>query len=264
MHVLECDRVRLYLDFDSPVDAKSASKFQHLIGRRVAGEPSAYITGHREFYGLDFRVNRRVLVPRPETELVVEEALRIARVSDIKTIADIGSGSGAVSVTLARLLPRVTVFAIDISEDALETCRQNSIRHGVANRVKLVKGDLLLPLTRPVDLIVANLPYVRAADIPSSGPLSFEPRLALDGGPDGLDVIRRLVDQLKHAEFNHVIMEIGQGQREAVIALLEAALPAAHITSFVDLGGIERVIILSVTGVSEQDPSKPVPLICLS
>ena len=151
--------------------------------------PAAYITGHREFYGLDFAVNSSVLVPRPETELLVEKALELARERSLSTIADIGTGCGAIAVSLAVNLPQTRIYATDISAPALEVALSNCRKHGVTDRVTLLEGDMLAPLPEPVDLIVANLPYVREPEMTGVNTLGFEPPLALNGGPDGLDKI---------------------------------------------------------------------------
>ncbi|MBI2860600.1 MAG: peptide chain release factor N(5)-glutamine methyltransferase [Chloroflexi bacterium] len=242
-HALGIERSQLYLEMGRDLTPAEFENYQGLVERRLAGEPSAYITGRREFYGLDFQVDRRVLIPRPETELLVEQAIELARRRGYSTIADIGAGSGAVAVSLAINLPGAVIYAIDISSPALEAARLNCLRHGVEGRVRLLEGDLLAPLPEAVDLIVANLPYVRRSDLPATGPLSFEPVLALDGGPDGLDQVRRLTHQAadRLTPGGSLLLEIGQGQGEAVAALLRQVFPRGEVRIWPDLAGIDRV-----------------------
>ena len=248
-HVLGLSRAQLYADLDRDVSPAHEKALNKLLERRQQGEPSAYITGHREFYGLDFRVDNNVLIPRPETELLVEKAIRLAKGHAISRIADVGTGCGAIAISLAVNLPGVTVYATDVSVPALEVARSNCRRHGVAGRIVLLEGDMLEPLPEPVDLIIANLPYVRESDLPCRGPLSFEPALALNGGEDGLDRIRVLCHQAgnKLRSQGFVLLEIGQGQAEAMAALLQSAFPSARIEAERDLAGIERVVSLRLT-----------------
>ncbi len=248
-HVLGLSRAQLYADLGidlSPGQEKSLNQLQE---RRRHGEPSAYITGHREFYGLDFNVDDNVLIPRPESELLVEKALELAGNRTISTIADIGTGCGAIAISLAVNLPDVTVCATDISPAALLVARANCDRHGAAGRVVLLQGNLLEPLKKPVDLIVANLPYVREADIPRTGPVSYEPVLALNGGKDGLDIIRVICHQAgkKLDKAGSLLLEIGEGQAEGVTDILHETFHAGTIDIHRDLAGIERVVRLRLT-----------------
>ena len=185
------DRIQLYLDLDRELSPEKDEAFRQLLERRLSGEPAAYITGHREFYGLDFYVDPRVLIPRPESELLVEKALGLAQEHTLSTIADVGTGCGAIAISLALKLPQAKIYATDISAPALEVARFNCQKHGV-QKICLLQGDMLDPLPEPVDLIVANLPYVRESELAG---VRFEPRLALDGGSDGLGKIRRLCRQ---------------------------------------------------------------------
>jgi release factor glutamine methyltransferase len=246
-HVLRLDRAGLYTRPEKELSAVQAKELEQVLQRRLHGEPSAYITGHKEFFGLDFRVNRDVLIPRPETELLVEKALALAARLKVATVADIGTGSGAVAVSLAVNLPGVTFYATDVSAAALEVARRNCRAHRVGRRVKLLRGDLLEPLPRPVDLIVANLPYVRAADLP--GTLEREPRLALDGGRDGLNCLTILVGQSakKLKTKGCLLLEVGRGQAAAVGALLNDKFPGVAVEIFRDLAGIERVVGICLT-----------------
>jgi release factor glutamine methyltransferase len=248
-HVLGINRSQLFADLDGNVSPAQAENLEQLLERRLSGEPSAYITGHREFYDLDFKVNRHVLIPRPESELLVEKALSLCRSHAISIIADIGTGCGAIAISLAKNLPATTIYATDISPQALEVAGENCLRHGVTDKVVLLQGDMLGVLPEPVDLIVANLPYVREAELPGSGPLSFEPRLALNGGKDGLDRIKFLCRQAGDKLRNNgsMLLEIGQGQTQAVKAIMHESFPSALIEIDRDLAGIERVISLRLT-----------------
>ena len=248
-HVLEITRAQLFSNLNGDISAAQLDDFMKLVARRANGEPTAYITGHREFYGLDFIVNRHVLVPRPETELLVDKAIALYRKYGYSQIADIGTGCGAIAVSLAVNLPLAKIYATDISHVALNIARQNCVKHGVAERITLLEGDLLKPLPEPVDLIIANLPYVRTAEIPSKGPLSFEPELALNGGKRGLDKIRLLCRQAekKLNEKASLLLEIGQGQAEEVISILHNIFPLASVDIEKDLSGISRVVCLRLT-----------------
>ena len=241
---LKINRVQLYLDFDNQLSPEQSQHFWELVQRRVRGEPSAYILGHREFHGLDFYVDSNVLIPRPETELLVERVLEITQHRPLSTIADIGTGSGAIAISLALKLPQVKIYATDISAAALKVASANCRKHGVSDRICLLEGDMLDPLPEPVDLIVANLPYVSKSDLVKVNTLGFEPSLALDGGPDGLDKIRRLCAGVKEKlrPGGCLLLEIGQSQREAVTALLRPLFPSARIEAFTDLAGIGRVV----------------------
>ena len=243
-HTLKMDRVQLFLDPKRRLTPEQFDRFQGFIERRLKGEPMAYIVGRREFYGLDFYVDSNVLIPRPETELLVEKALNIAKHRSITTIADIGTGSGAIAISLALQLPNTKIYATDISAAALKVAAVNCGKHGVADKVCLLEGDLLEPLPEPVDLIVANLPYVRQSDLAGVNTHGFEPELALDGGADGLDLIRHLIAQLlgKLNTNGDLLLEVGAGQAKAVTVLLKNAFPSARIETFKDLAKIERVV----------------------
>ncbi len=247
-HALGASRVQLYLELDRELSPEDEEIYWHLITRRLDHEPVAYITGCREFYGLDFYVNPAVLIPRPETELLVAEAIKLAQDCPLSTIADIGTGCGAIAISLALHLPQAKIYAIDLSPAALEVARSNCERHGVANRVSLLAGDMLSPLPEPVDLIAANLPYVRKAALPGVNTGHFEPALALNGGPDGLDKIRCLCAQAggKLNPGGFLLLEIGEGQRKAVTALLSGLFPSASIGATPDLAGIDRVVSLTL------------------
>jgi len=254
-HALNIDRVQLYIDLGKELPPQQEETIMNLLERRLNGEPAAYITGRREFYGLDFEVNPAVLIPRPESELLVEKALSIAKNRPLSTLADIGTGSGAIAVSLAVNLPRTLIYATDISAAALETASANCRKHGVSGRVRLLEGNLLEPLPEPVDLIVANLPYVSQSELnPES-----EPPLALDGGADGTERIAQLCCQAggKLRAGGCLLLEIGQGQREAVTAILHNIFPGGTIEVFPDLAGIDRAVLLNLSASPAQLDRQP-------
>jgi len=248
-HTLKISRVQLYLDLNRELNPEQEETFWHLIKRRLIGEPTAYITEHREFYGLDFYVNHDVLIPRPESELLVEKTLNLAQNRPVSTIAEIGTGCGAIAISLALNLSQAKIYATEVSAPALKVARFNCRKHKVLNRINLLLGDMLEPLPEPVDLIVANLPYVKKSELPPTGHGSFEPMLALNGGSDGLERIRRLCQQLsgKICPGGGLLLEIGQGQKKSVITLLRRLFPSASIEVTPDLGGIDRVVSLTLT-----------------
>jgi release factor glutamine methyltransferase len=242
-HTLKIDRVQLYIDLERELTSQQEQAFWYLLERRLSGEPSAYITGHREFYGLDLEVNPDVLIPRPESELLVETVLAIAKNNGL-IIADIGTGSGAIAISLAVNLPQAKIYATDISAAALNIARLNCRRHGVSNRVYLLEGNLLEPLPEPVDIIVANLPYVRQSDLKPG----LEPPLALDGGKDGMEIVSQLCQQAggKLKPGGCLLLEIGQGQRQAARDILHNIFPQGEIKVIADLAGVDRVVSLSL------------------
>lgn len=253
-HVLGWSRARVLSERQARLGIEQHARFMQLVERRAALEPVAYLVGHRAFYGRDFVVTPAVLVPRPETELLVESALAWARMrhSERLTIADIGTGSGIIAVTLAAELPHAHVYATDLSPDALEVAARNVERHGVAARVTLLHGDLLAPLPEPVDLLVSNPPYTVLAEI-DENVRRHEPHLALDGGPDGLGVYRRLLAAApaRLAPGGAVMLEIGATQGAAVAALARQHFPGAAVTVQKDLAGWERVVEIVTSELSE-------------
>jgi release factor glutamine methyltransferase len=246
-------RVQLYLNLDRELSSEEEAGFWCLVGRRLSGEPIAYIRGHREFYGLDFSVEPGVLIPRPESELLVEQAIKLAEDGAVSAVAEVGTGCGAVAISLALHLPRAKIYATDISASALKIARFNCEKHRVADRVCLLRGDMLHPLPEPVDIIVANLPYVREAELSQVSSAGFEPLLALNGGVDGLDKIRQLCGQAgdRLCPQGSLLLEIGQGQATAVTALLSRLFPSAEVEVMPDLSGIERVVRATLTAVRE-------------
>ncbi len=233
---------------DIDITDEQQALFRELLTRRLNREPAAYILGHREFYGLDFKVDPRVLIPRPETELLVDEALAWCRGRDAATLADIGTGCGAVAISLSVNNPGATVYATDVSDGALEVAATNCRTHGVASRVKLLRGDLLTPLLGPVDLIVANLPYVTEAEMTALllEINRYEPRVALAGGADGLELVNRLCDAAPEYLKPHacLLLEMAPAQTAAVAARLRRIFPAAEVSVLQDLAGLARVVRL--------------------
>jgi release factor glutamine methyltransferase len=250
-HVLGLTRAQIHTHPDQRLDAAELDSYRELIERRRQHEPVAYIIGHKEFYGLDFYVDRRVLIPRPETELLVEKGLEIGRAaSHPLTIADVGTGCGAIAISLAVHLPQAIIYAFDVWLEALEVAALNHRRHSVERRVHLLQGDLLSPLPEPVDLIVANLPYVSWAEweqLPRTI-TAYEPRSALDGGPDGLYAIRRLLAQARsHLKPQAtILLEIGATQGAAVTNLAGRHFPAATVEVAQDYAGLDRVVVIEV------------------
>ena len=230
-----------------------AQRFGELVQRRARGTPLAYVTGEAGFYGRMFGVDERVLVPRPETELAIEWAVRHLRAigREAGTAADVGTGSGAIAVTLAAELPQLSVYASDVSQDALAVARRNAARNEVFQHVTFLHGDLAAPLLpyAPFDCVVANLPYVPAAECASApDPVSFEPLLARDGGPDGLSLYRRFVRDLPLlvAPRGIAVLEAAPANARALEMLVRDALPNAGIETVADLAGLDRLVIAAI------------------
>ncbi len=227
--------------------AHATADFRAWVERRCSGEPIQYITGEAEFYGLSLKVNRDVLIPRPETEHLVEKALELARGFERQRIVDVGTGSGAIAVALASNLPDAHIHATDVSASALRVAQANAKRHGVGARVIFRAGDLLTPVARRrFDLIVSNPPYVAEADRDSLSVevRNYEPAQALFAGADGLEIYRRLIPAAFAALFHerYLVLEIGFGQQPAVEALLAGA-GFTGIEFAIDLQGIPRVAV---------------------
>ncbi len=247
-HTLGLRRVDLYIQGERPLADGEEASYRVLLERRMRKEPVSYLLGRKEFFGLTLLVDRRVLVPRPETEVLVERALKWAQGKDILRVADIGTGSGAIAIALALRLPQAHVYAVDISAEALAVARKNVARHEAENRVELLLGDLCTPLPEPVDLLAANLPYTVWEELPM-GITAYEPRLALDGGTEGLDVYRRLLPRLPEClrPGGAAFLEIGDGQQEGVLALVREHLEQAEVRVWPDYSGIPRVVQLALS-----------------
>ena len=246
-HVLACDRVALYTGFERPLAASELGAYRELIRRRLAGEPVAYLMGEMEFWSLPFAVDARVLIPRRDTETLVEVVLDETpdRGAALR-VADVGTGCGAIAVALASELAAIRVVATDVSPAALEVARDNARRNRVADRVELRCGDLLAPFGRgeSFDVVVANLPYVPSGQIARlAAEVRREPRAALDGGADGLDVVRRLIAGVgPHlAPGGLLALEHGFDQGPAIAGLLAGVGIFGAAGSRRDLGGVARV-----------------------
>lgn len=259
-HVTGMDRASLHADPGRELSAAQGRALRQLTGRRLRREPLPYILGEWEFRGLSFRVSPAVMVPRPETETLVEEALawrerRLGEADAPVTILDVGTGSGCIAVSLAAMLPGDTALAVDVSPAALAVAAENAERNGVGERVRLLEadllsGDLLSTVTGHVDLIVANLPYIPDAEVPSLQPevRLFEPRVALSGGPDGLSLIRRLLVQAKAAlsARGAVMLEINPPQSASLPDQARAVFPGADVRVVRDLAGLDRVVVIDL------------------
>ncbi len=241
-HVIGCDEAWLISNSDRQLSAKEQEAYATLRARRAAGEPVAYLTGEREFYSLDFNVTPAVLIPRPETELLVEAALGHLPVDSPLRVLDLATGSGCVAVTIARQRPRATVTATDLSRDALALARKNAARHGAS--IEFVESDWFAALAgRRFNVIVANPPYIAAGDAHlAAGDLRFEPRAALVAGPLGLECIEVIVEQApRHlVPGGWLLFEHGYDQGPCSRALL-AAGGYQEISTLRDLAGSERV-----------------------
>lgn len=271
MEAAGLNRAQLYARWGKPLPQGAAGRLDALIARRAKGEPLAYVLGRQEFFGREFLVDSRVLIPRPETELLVEAAVQwlrsrsagacpplgppVPHQPSALTAADIGTGSGAIAVTLAAEYAPLSLYAIDRSGEALQVAQANAERHDVADRITFLRGDLLEPLPRGADLLLANLPYVASGYLPQwcgagQTELAWEPLAALDGGDDGLDVIRRFLDRapahLRPA--GAVLMEIGYAQGPAVRGLAQAAFPSSQVGIRKDLAGHDRLVVIRTPG----------------
>jgi release factor glutamine methyltransferase len=282
-HVVGLDRTAVIAHPDAPLGADHEARFEALVVRREAGEPVAYIREVKEFYGLALSVDARALIPRPETELLVDMAISRTRAAigarprarDARPfrVLDVGTGSGAIAVAMARALRRagfgevVRITASDVSREALSLAVENAVAQGVADLIEFRLADLLLPALEVDDapgVIAANLPYVASATLDALGPaIAFEPRLALDGGADGLDLVRRLLGELPRvlALGGVALLEIGSDQEAASLAAAATALPAWRASVHRDLAGLPRVLELErpehETGSTAHDPQLP-------
>lgn len=247
-HALGWDRAALLTHGRATEPEGFERAFDELVGRRAAREPVAQIIGRREFWGLDFEVTPDVLIPRPETEAIVEEALVFARDHGCGRVMDIGTGSGCLAVTIAHELPDVQVVATDTSHAALAVARRNAVRHGVESRLMFHRGDLFDGITGRAQLIVSNPPYVADSDADTMPPevVRHEPHAALFGGHGGLDIMHRLLEHAADhlAEHGRLVVEFGFGQAGRVVRQAEqTGWLIVHVRE--DLQGIPRTIVLS-------------------
>lgn len=257
-YVLGVNKAWLYAHPTRPLTEPEISRFEELVRRRMCHEPVAYLVGFKPFYGLDITVDKRVLIPRPETEMLVErasaQAQRLLREGQQPVIADIGTGSGAIAVALAVNIPEATIYATDVSAASMEVAEKNVWRYGVGEQVHLVPGHLLECLPEPVDIVVANLPYVASGDLATlpRQVREYEPVLALDGGPDGCDVLRKLVlsvaSDLGEAKLKPgavIFLEIGADEGALMRACVNETLPNCGCSVLVDYTGLDRVVVIS-------------------
>ena len=271
-HVLGCTEEDLAGGRADLISADHVPTLQGLILRRQQGEPVAYITGRKEFMGLEFAVDRRVLIPRPETELLVEKALDLFGCESSNgrhslspptchgvpqpLIADIGTGSGAIAVSIAKALPQATVYATDMSADALASAQRNGVAHGVSDRLVLLQGSYLQALPESVHVIVCNPPYIPLGDIPGLDPdvRDYEPHLALSGGKDGLDAFRAIFPDLPSYLLTGgiALFEIGFDLAARLTALARDQLPGARVDIYRDLAGFDRILRISQVESAQQ------------
>jgi release factor glutamine methyltransferase len=249
---LGIERIQLYIAFERPVSEEELSRFRETVRRRAAGEPVAYLTGYREFWSLKIRVHKGVLIPRPETELLVEEALKFLKPRDQEmTILDLGTGSGAISLALAKEIKNSVLYATDISRAALAVARQNIAAQGLQERIRLVFGDGPAPFRRrPLfDLVISNPPYIRSGEIAALAVeiKDHEPLQALDGGDDGLAFYRQWIPQMHSLLRNSgcVILEIGADQSGAVAQLFRDT-GFSDVATAKDYAGQSRAVIARI------------------
>ncbi len=246
-NVLGVDRGYLFTYPEQLLTAEQAERFDALVERCAAGEPLAYLLGRRAFYDREMIVSPAVLVPRPETELLLEKALTFAKEKSSLTAVDVGTGSGALAVTFAAHHPQATVYATDISPEALAIARQNAALQAV--QVTFYQGDLLTPLLERdirLDLMMANLPYIPSEDVLTLAVSRYEPRLALDGGADGLVLVRRLLKQAAQLidPGGLTLLEIGAGQGVLAAGLAQEAFPQAKVHVELDYAGLDRIVVI--------------------
>lgn len=252
--VLGWDQARFLVDRDEPASSAFLLNYEHYVARRIRREPVSYIIGTREFWSLDFEVTPDVLIPRPETELIVEEALEIMKReressrSPFPVLIDVGTGSGVLAVVLAREFPSARVIATDVSARALAVARRNAARHGVADRITFVETSFLDGLEELADLIVSNPPYVPSASAPALTPevRDYEPGVAVFGGDDGLEILRRVCEDSveRLVPGGWLIVEFGYGQDDAVRSLAEASPALSLVKIRGDLQDIPRTAVM--------------------
>ncbi len=251
-HAVGRDRAWVLIHMQDQLDDQGLRIFEKSIDRRSVREPLQYITGIQEFWGLPFKVTPDVLIPRPETEFVVEAAVKAAAKATSPVIIDLGTGSGCIAVSLAKGLPQAQVFAVDRSEKALAIARQNAQRNGVADRIRFLEGDLFGPveeldLRGRVDVIVTNPPYVKAGDLAGLQPevRDFEPEMALIAGPEGTESAKKIIPQAPEylKTGGSLIMEMGIGQAAALGKIIDDTRKFGSMEIVKDLAGIERVIV---------------------
>jgi release factor glutamine methyltransferase len=247
-HVLECERISLYTRYEDVASEEHRQAFRVLVRRRIEGCPVAYLVGRKEFFSLRFEVTPAVLIPRPDTECVVVECLRLAKSLTQPRVLDLGTGSGNIAVAVAHQHRGACVTAVDLSPEALTVAQRNATRHGVADRVRFLAGDLFspLPASERFDFVVSNPPYIAHEDLPRlpAGVRDYEPQLALDGGPGGYTVFERLVEQAPSFlnAGGYLILEIGSPQEEPARRCLAAYSGYDLAPTIYDHSGHPRVL----------------------
>lgn len=244
-HLLGRGRAWLYAHPEERLSLPQRSAYQRLIALRRAGEPVAYLRGRVEWFGLDLEVTPDVLVPRPETELMLEKALEIQARHGAKIVADVGTGSGAIAIAIALAAPAARVYGVDVSEPALRIAARNAQRHAVSDRVTWLQGGLLEPLPARPDLIVANLPYLSDEMMESlDRDVRQEPRLALHGGASGLELYETLFEQMSDRGWLiPSVLEIDPRQADGIRALTARYFPGAMVDIFRDYAGRDRIVV---------------------
>jgi len=245
-HVLDCSLTALFAHPERVLSSPQEHTYRTLVARRARQEPVAYLLGHRPFLDMDLLVDRRVLIPRHQTEHLVEQAVEMASHWPSPRLADIGTGSGAIAIGLALRLPAARIWAIDRSADALALARLNAERYGVSARIAFLQGDLLTSLPEPVEIIVANLPYVSEAEFAALPPdiRLYEPREALVAGPDGLEAIRALLTTAEPhlAHEGVLVLEIGASQGAAAREWAWRVFPDARVDVIADDAHLDRIV----------------------
>ena len=256
-HSLKTNRLGLYLNYDKPLQKDELNDYKELIKRRINREPLQYIIGHQEFWSLEFNVSKGVLIPRPETEILVEEILKILPPENPVNILDLGTGSGIIAIAMTKELQKGFLVATDISDIAIRIARENASTHGVERYITFLKGSLFHPLKDKLgffNLIVSNPPYIPSTDFKyiQREVRDFEPRIALDGGEEGLRFYRQIVPQASRylKKDGWLILEIGKGQSGKVAKLIESTGEFHSLSITDDLSGIERVIKARKKGAS--------------
>ena len=249
-HALNVSRAQLLARANESLTPDQLARTQRDLERLINHEPLAYVVGHREFYDVDLLTDARALIPRPETECLIEHALKALADHPAPLIADVGTGCGAIAVTLARHLPQARVIATDLSPEALELARENAQRLGVAARIDFRAGSLLEPIAESLDLLAANLPYIDDKDWPYLAKTirGHEPKMAFLGGPDGLDLVRGLLrdaPRVTHLD-SVIVLEIGAYHGDAVTEIARQHFPRAYIEIKPDYGGLERLAVIEV------------------